>query len=167
MKNKILLLLIGGLLLGSVLNAQTYVAFVPCMTTTVGNVGAKFSPGIELGRQWDVFSLGINIGKTGSSPQGKRDTTLYFELRPNLNIFQIGKFTNTFTPGIGYVPGNKNLMLEMTSGLEYSYTETFHINMFFGQYYYSGLTSNSSVSFVGISIVKFFKKYKSSSVIKK
>jgi hypothetical protein len=54
----------------------------------------------------------------------------------------------------------------MTSGLEYSYTETFHVNMFFGQYYYSGLTSSSSVSFVGFSVVKFFGRYKPTSIIK-
>lgn len=151
----------------STIKAQMYVELAPCMTTTTGNASAKLSPTLEIGKQWDVLSLGFDIGKTNSSPVRGKDTTLYFEFRPNLNIFQVGKFTNTFTPGIGYVPGSKNLILEMTSGVEYSYTETFHINMFFGQYYYSGLSSSSSVAFVGISIVKFFSAYKSKSVINK
>ena len=149
--------------------AQTYVSVAPNITNTIGNFSAKFSPIFEIGRQWGVFSLGFDIGRTNSSPVRRRDkggdTTLFMEFRPNLNIFQVGKFTNTFTPGIGYVPGCKSLMLEFTSGIEYSYTETFHINMFFGQYYYSGLTSSRSVAFVGISFVKYFSKYKPSSVL--
>jgi hypothetical protein len=153
------------LLLTSV-KAQMYVSFVPCATNAIGNFPAKFSPTIEVGKQWDVFSLGFDIGKTNCSPIKGRDTSVYFEFRPNLNIFQVGKFTNTFTPGIGVVTGTQTMMIEMTSGIEYSYTETFHINMFFGQYYFSGLRSNSSVSFFGISLVKFFSKYKPSSLIK-
>lgn len=136
------------------------------MTNAVGNTAAKFSPAIEFGKQWDVMSVGFDIGKTNCLPTKGKDTSLYFEFRPNLNVFQQGKFTNTFTPGIGYVPGNKNLMLEMTMGIEYSYTEKLHINMFFGQYYFSGLTSSSTVNFFGLSIDKFFSTYKPASIIK-
>lgn len=167
MKNILFTLIIGCFLVTEA-QAQMYAAFVPCMTTTVGNFPAKVSPAIEIGKQWNVFSMGFDIGKTNCSPvKDKKDTTIYLEFRPNLNIFQVGKFTNTFTPGIGYVFGSKCLMLELTAGLEYSLTEKLHINMFFGQYSYSGLKANSSVSFVGFSLMMFFKEYKTSSSILK
>jgi hypothetical protein len=148
------------------IDAQTYVAFVPCLTNAVGSIQTKFSPTIEVGRQWDVLSLGFDIGKTNCSRVSGKDTSVYFEFRPNLNIFQVGKFTNTFTPGIGFVVGANSLMLEMTSGIEYAFTEKVHVNMFYGQYFYSGMTSSSSVSFFGISVVRFFLPYKPSSIIK-
>lgn len=165
MRKNIFISLIYGFLSVSTIKAQIYVAFVPCMTSTIGNAAAKFSPAMEVGKQWDVFSLGLDIGKTNSSPVRGKDTTTYIEFRPNLNIFQVGRFTNTFTPGIGYVIGADAMMLEMTAGLEYACTESLHINMFFGQYSYSGMKSSSSVSFVGISIVKYFMPYKSRSSI--
>ena len=166
MKNKIYCLIILSFLLSTNIKAQLYVAFAPYMTNAVGNLSTKFSPAIEFGKQWDVMSIGFDIGKTNCSPYKGKDTTLYFEFKPNLNVFQQGKFTNTFTPGIGYVPGCKSLMLEMTMGIEYSFTDRFHVNMFFGQYYYSGLTSSSAFNFFGLSLVKFFSTYKSTSLIK-
>jgi hypothetical protein len=148
---------------------ETYISFAPCITNAIGTLGEKFSPTLEVGRQWeDVFSLGLDIGRTGSPRYTKKDTTVYLEIRPNLNVFQVGKFVNTFTPGIGYVFGaSQHMMLEFTSGVEYSYTPTLHFNIFFGQYFYSGKESNSSVAFVGMSIAKFFKPTTAKGIIKK
>ncbi len=138
-------------------HAQTFVAFTPCITTGLGNLAQKFSPTIEIGRQWDVFSTALALGKTGCGQTTGRDTSFYMELRPNLNVFQVGKFVNTFTPGIGYVFGaSQNMMVEFTSGIEYSYTNNLHVNIMFGQYYFSGVTSSSSTAFFGVSIAKFF-----------
>ena len=138
--------------------AQTFVALTPCITTGLGSITQKFNPTIEIGRQWDVFSTALAIGKTGCSATKGRDTTFYMEVRPNLNVFQVGKFVNTFTPGIGYVFGaSQNMLLEFTSGIEYSYTDNLHLNIMFGQYYFSGETSSSSSAFFGISVAKFFK----------
>ena len=42
--------------------SQTYISFAPSLTNTAGTIGQKSNITIELGRQWDVFSLGIDYG---------------------------------------------------------------------------------------------------------
>jgi len=147
--------------------AQTYISLAPSLTNTAGTIADKSNIALELGQQWDVFSMGLDIGKTTLSKVTERDTTAYLELRPNLNIFQEGKFTNTFTAGIGYIFNAKeNLLTEVTYGIEYSFTEKLHFNVFFGQYYYSGKESASNVSFFGISAAFYFAPTSSGSLIK-
>ena len=137
--------------------AQTYISLAPCITNSPGTFLEKSNIALEIGRQWDVFSLGLDIGKTSLGKVTGKDTTAYLELRPNLNIFQQGKFTNTFTAGIGYIfNSTQNLMTELTSGIEYAYNDRFHFNVYFGQYYYSGRTDASTVTFFGISAMFYF-----------
>jgi hypothetical protein len=145
---------------------QTYISLAPSVTNTPGTLAEKSNIAIEVGRQWDVFSLGIDIGKTSMGKVTGRDTTAYLELRPNLNIFQQGKFTNTFTAGIGYIFNAKeNLMTELTSGIEYAMTQKLHFNVFFGQYFYSGRNSASNATFFGFSGMWYFSPNSSGSLI--
>ncbi len=91
-------LLIGLLTLG--INrgfSQTYISLNPSLTNDAGTIPQKANLSLEIGRQWDVFSVGLDVGKTSLGKVSGRDTTAYLEIRPNLNIFQQGKFTNTFT----------------------------------------------------------------------
>jgi len=146
--------------------AQTYISLAPCITNDAGTFWGKSNLAIEVGRQWDVFSLGIDIGKTSLGKVDGRDTTAYLELRPNLNIFQQGKFTNTFTAGIGYIFNSKqSLMTELTSGIEYAYNDIIHINVYFGQYFYSGKTAASNSTFFGFSVMVYFAKSNPKSLI--
>jgi hypothetical protein len=147
--------------------SQTYISLAPSLTNTAGVIADKSNIALEIGQQWDVFSLGIDLGKTTLSPVTVRDTSAYLELRPNLNIFQQGKFTNTFTAGIGYIFNAKeSLMTELTSGIEYAYTQKLHFNAFFGQYFYSGKVSASNVTFFGISAMLYFSPTQSGSIVK-
>ena len=147
--------------------AQTYLQLEPALTNSPGTISSKANVCLELGRQWEVFSLGADIGKTTFEKTVGRDTSLYLELRPNLNIFQEGKFTNTLTPGIGFIFNSKeNFMTELTNGIEYSYSPLLHINIFFGQYFYSGLYSASNTTLYGISVMKYFKPSKTKGLIK-
>jgi hypothetical protein len=162
---KIKLYILFVLLANSCL-AQTYISLAPCLTNSAGTIWEKSNLAFELGRQWDVFSLGIDVGKTSLGKVVGRDTTAYLELRPNLNIFQQGKFTNTFTAGIGYIFNSKqSLMTELTSGIEYAYNDQVHINIYFGQYYYSGRTDASTVTFFGISAMLYFAASHAKSLI--
>jgi hypothetical protein len=148
-------------------HSQTYISLAPSLTNTAGTIAEKSNLALEVGQQWEVFSLGIVLGKTTLSPSNGKDTSVYFEIHPNLNIFQVGKFTNTFTPGIGYILNAKeNLLTEVTYGIEYSLTEKFHLNVFFGQYFYSGKKSASNVSFFGVSAAFYFKPNTAGSLIK-
>jgi hypothetical protein len=149
-------------------SSQSYVSLAPSLTNSAGTISDKANMAIEFGQQWDVFSMGLDVGKTTFSKVTHRDTSVYFELRPNLNIFQEGKFTNTFTAGIGYVVNAKeDLITEVTYGIEYSFTNQLHFNAFFGQYYYSGRSSSSNVSFFGVSAAYYFSPVKNAAVIKK
>lgn len=140
-------------------SSQTYISLVPSLTNSSGSLLEKSNLSLEVGRQWDVFSLGLDIGKTTFGKVFSRDTSVYLELRPNLNVFQQGKFTSTFTPGIGYVFNAKeDFVTEVTYGIEYSMSNLVHINIYSGQYFYSGLESSSSVTFFGLSIIKYFSK---------
>ena len=146
--------------------AQTYISLAPSISNIAGTLADKTNLGIEIGRQWDVFSLGIVIGKNSLEKMAGVDTTTYFELRPNLNVFQQGKFTNTFTAGIGYILNAKeSLLTELTYGIEYAYNPQFHFNVYFGQYYYSGRYSDSNSTFFGLSCMWYFSPNNSKPLI--
>ena len=153
--------------------SQTYISITPAFYTTGtggGSVpqtstGQRTTIGIEIGKQWDVISLGIDLGKTtleknagngdinGVIPTGK----WYIKLRPNLNVFQQGKFTNTLTIGIGYVFGSKQRMLnEFTTGIEYDPNPNFAYNINYGTYYFTGKGVSSNQVFFGFSIMYFY-----------
>lgn len=146
---------------------QTYISIVPCLTNDAGTLAEKSNFSFEIGRQWDVFSLGVDAGKTSLGKVRGRDTTAYLEIRPNLNVFQQGKFTNTFTAGIGFIFNSKqSLMTELTSGIEYAFNTKVHFNVYFGQYYYSGRRDASSVTFFGLSAMLYFLPSIHTSLIK-
>lgn len=148
--------------------SQTYVSLAPSLTNSPGTLGEKSNFALEIGRQWDVFSLGIDVGKTTMGHMDGRDTSAYLELRPNLNVFQQGKFTNTFTAGIGAIfHAKENLMTELTSGIEYAFSDRFHFNVFFGQYFYSGRYSASDVTFFGLSAMFYFTPSQPASLLKR
>ena len=146
--------------------SQIYVALAPALTNNAGTLAQKTNVTFELGKQWDVFSLGLDLGKTSIEKVKGRDTTTYLELRPNLNVFQQGKFTNTFTAGIGYIfHSRQSFMTELTSGIEYAYNSQVHLNVYFGQYYYSGKYEASNTTFFGISGMFYFLPSRAKSLI--
>ena len=155
MRTIVLFLFLSGLRLFCA--GQTYISFAPSISNQAGTFPDKINLNLEVGRQWDVFSLGMALGKTSVQKINGTDTTTFIELRPNLNVFQQGKFTNTFTAGIGYIfNAQESLLTEMTMGIEYAYSEQFHFNIDFGQYYYSGRYSDSNSTFFGISCAWYF-----------
>jgi len=146
--------------------AQMYVAFSPSLLNSPGTFGEKFNPTIEVGKQTDCFSIGLDIGKTDCAKIAGKDTTLYLELRPNLNVFQQGRFTNTLTIGLGYIFNAKESMVtELTSGVEYAHTEHLHFNIYFGQFFYSGRRTSSDATFFGASVMWYFLPYTPKSLI--
>lgn len=146
--------------------SQAYISLAPSLTNTAGSIADKSNIALELGQQWDVFSLGLDLGKTTLSKVTHKDTSNYIEVRPSLNVFQQGNFTNTLTIGLGYVFNAKeNLLTELTYGIEYAFTEKTHFNVFFGQYFYSGKLSASNATFLGVSAMFYLKPNKSGALI--
>lgn len=154
---RILIFTILFLILTTCCFSQTYISLNPALTNDIGTIAEKANLSFEIGRQWDVFSMGLDIGKTSLGNMHGNDTSTYLEFRPNLNIFQVGKFTNTFTAGIGYIfNSQQSLMTEVTSGIEYALNDKIHFNIYFGQYYYSGRYAASSITFFGLSGMFYF-----------
>src|ERR1700744_2424094 len=91
--------------------SQTYISLAPSLSNNAGTFGEKANFAFEVGRQWDVFSLGIDYGRINLAKVHGKDTTNYLEGRPNLNIFQQGRFTNTLTAGIGYIFNSQQPMM--------------------------------------------------------
>jgi len=141
--------------------SQPYVSFSPSLFTNAGNLKQRFSPTIEVGKQWDAFSLGFDVGRLNVTKQKSIDTTYYFEVRPNLNVFQQGLFTNTLTIGVGYIfNASENIMTELTTGIEYTPNKRWSYNIFVGTYYNSGPNSASNNNFFGLSIMYYLKPLK-------
>ena len=75
-------------------NAQTYVALMPAFYTGAGTAAARSAFNVEVGKHWDVFSVGLDIGKINLAKKYGNDTTWFAKVRPNLSVFQQGKFTS-------------------------------------------------------------------------
>lgn len=149
-------------------SAQVYVSLSPSLFNSPGTFGEKFNPTVEVGKQYDCFSLGLDAGKMNCGKVVGKDTTMYLEIRPNLNVFQQGKFTNTVTIGLGYIFNAQECMVtELTSGVEYAHTEHLHFNIYFGQFFFSGRRTSSDVTFFGASAMWYFVPYKPKSLISK
>jgi hypothetical protein len=177
---RVKLLILSFLLLSIISNAQdsnrtsqTYIAIQPSFYSTLNGGVLRSSPSqrttfdIEIGRQWDVISLGLDIGKTTLQKQGSYyDSSTpvgkwYLEIKPNLNVFKQGKFTSTLTIGFGYVfNSNQPMMNEFTTGVEYDANPSWCYNVNFGTYYFTGNGISTNQSFFGFSIVYLFKNKK-------
>ena len=71
-------------------DAQTYISMAPSISNQAGTLADKNESRTGGRRQWDVFSLGLVIAKNSLQKAVGKDTTTFFELRPNLNVFQQG-----------------------------------------------------------------------------
>lgn len=159
MKKWLLVLII---LLPHILRAQYYCSVMPAFYTGSGSITQRTTFDVEVGKQWDAFSLGLELGKTNFEANGLRDTTFYTEIRPNLNVFQQGKFTNTLTIGLGYIfNAHQNFLTEFTTGIEYSFNKNYAFNLYYGTYYFGGKESSSNQNFIGMSVTYFFVNRKS------
>jgi hypothetical protein len=143
-----------------VFNDSTAVFYISPMYgfyTNSGTTAMRSSPNIEVGLQWNSISVGLDVGKVHLGQKSGRDTTTYFEIRPNLNVFQQGKFTNTITFGVGYIPNaHENILLETSAGIQYSPSAKLSFNIFFGTYYFSGVESARNQNFFGVSGMYYF-----------
>jgi len=173
---KKLLFIAVTFLCGMTANAQMYISLSNTFYNSGGTFGEKCSPAVEVGKQFGPLSLGFDVGLTNCGNGKTKDTTnqtpllgtgihaMYFEVRPNINVFQQGKFTNTLTIGTGICPfTSQYFMTEFSSGIEYAYSEILHININFGQYYYSGKYSSNysnAPSFIGLNIIYYLKPFK-------
>src|ERR1700753_3554330 len=67
--------------------AQTYISLAPSLSNNAGTFGEKANFAFEVGRQWDVFSLGVDYGRATVGREKGKESANHLDLRPSLTDF--------------------------------------------------------------------------------
>lgn len=131
-------------------------ALADVFVNTKGGVADRFAPGVEFGRTYGIFDIGLATGRLNS--HGK-DTVRYLEFRPTLNIFSQGRFAEGLCLGGGYVFGAKQaLMTEICNSINFNITTKVAVAITQGYVFYDGTNSNHSTQFMGFTFTYNFLK---------
>jgi hypothetical protein len=129
-------------------------ALADILVNTKGGLGKRFSPGIELGRTYGIFDIGLATGAI-SSVGG--DTSHYIEFRPTINIFSAGRFAEGLCLGGGYIFGAKQgLMTEICNSINFNISTTVAVAVTQGYYFFDGTNSSRSTQYMGFSLTYNF-----------
>lgn len=137
--------------------SQKYVALSTALFTNAGSFKGSFCPSFEIGKKWEVYSLGLNMGKMNVSNQHGNDTTIFIELRNNLNVYQQGKFSNNLIIGAGYLINSDNFISELSTGIGYTPNNKWIYNIYIGTYYFKGNKYGYNNNFFGTSVIYIIK----------
>src|ERR1700761_2631607 len=109
---------------------------------THGGAGKRFSPGLEFGRTYGIFDIGLATGQINTL---SGDTTHYLELRPTINVFSAGRFAEGLCLGAGYIFGAKQgLMTEICNSINFNISEVAAIAITQGYVFFDGTNSSRS-----------------------
>jgi len=126
------------------------------MVNTTGGFGKRLSPAIEFGRTYGIFDIGLTIGTLNSLSPGQ-DTSGYIELRPTINVFSKGRFSEALCLGIGYIPKAKDgFMTEICNSINFDISETVAVAILQGYYFFDGENSNRTGQYVGLNLTYNF-----------
>ena len=115
-----------------------------------GGFAKRFAPGLEFGRTYGIFDLGLATG--GVSSLG-RDTARYIEFRPTINIFSQGRFAEGLCLGGGYIFRAKQaLMTEICNSINFNVTTKVAIAITQGYVFFDGTNSSRSGQYMGFSL---------------
>jgi hypothetical protein len=125
-----------------------------------GGVAKRFAPGIEFGRTYGIFDIGLATGRTNSFSAGS-DTSRYIEFRPTINIFSAGRFAEGLCLGGGYIFGAKQaLMTEICNSINFNITTRVAVAVTQGYIFYDGTNNSRSTQYMGFSFTyNFLKKH--------
>ncbi|MDB5130825.1 MAG: hypothetical protein JWR02_574 [Mucilaginibacter sp.] len=131
-------------------------ALADVLVNTKGGLAKRFSPGIELGRTYGIFDIGLASGQISSLGSGG-DTTHYIEFRPTINIFSAGRFAEGLCLGGGYIFGAKQgLMTEICNSINFNISTTVAVAVTQGYYFFDGTNSSRSTQFMGFTFTYNF-----------
>ncbi len=123
---------------------------------TRGGFAKRFAPGVEFGRTYGIFDIGLATGRVNSL--GK-DTARYIEFRPTINIFSAGRFAEGLCLGGGYIFGAKQaLMTEICNSINFNITTKVAIAVTQGYVFYDGTNSSRSTQYMGFTFTYNFLK---------
>lgn len=126
-------------------NANTYV-------NTTGTLAKRFSPSLEVGRTYGIFDIGAAAGKLNIANSGS-DTTSFLEVRPTINVFSKGRFSESLCLGAGYVFNAKEGMLtEICNNINFNISEKVAVSVAQAYIFFDGVNSHRSSQYMGFNV---------------
>lgn len=128
---------------------------------TKGGFNRRFSPSIEFGRTYGIFDLGLSTGELNSAGHATGDTARFVELRPTINIFSKGRFSEGLCLGAGYVfSAKQGLMTEICNSINFNVSPNVALAIVQGYYFFDGTNSSRNTQYMGLNLTyNFLKKH--------
>jgi len=121
-----------------------------------GGFAKRFAPGLEFGRTYGIFDIGLSAGTLSSKLQ---DTCHYLEFRPTINVFSKGRFAEALCLGGGYVFNAKQgLMTEIGNSINFNINENFAVAVTQGYLFLDGTNNSRNAQYMGFSFTYNFLK---------
>lgn len=123
-----------------------------------GGFSKRFAPGVEFGRTYGIFDIGLSTGRVNSINKGS-DTARYLEFRPTINIFSKGRFAEGLCLGGGFLfEAKQGLMTEICNSINFNITENVALAVTQGYYFFDGTNSSRSTQYMGFTLTYNFLK---------
>ena len=88
---------------------------------TIGKLNKRISPSVEFGCTFGIFDLGIATGRINLL---KNDSSWFLELRPTINIFSKGRFSEALCIGGGYkFNSSEKFMAELCNSVNFNISD--------------------------------------------
>lgn len=130
-------------------------------TNTAGSFNQKVFPTLEFGKTYGIFDIGLATGRLNLVKSGSGiDSLWYSEIRPTINVFSKGRFSESLTLGAGIVYNAKqNFITEVTNCINFSPDDYFTLAVCQGNYFYDGRYSTSRAQVISLAVTyNFIKK---------
>jgi hypothetical protein len=123
-------------------------------TNTAGSFNQKTFFSIEAGRTYGIFDIGFAVGRLNMVASGHGiDSNWFAEVRPTINVFSKGRFSESLTLGAGHVFNARlNFITEITNCINFSPNNNITISVCQGNYFLDGSESTSRAQFMGLSL---------------
>ncbi len=137
-----------------------YLAFnTNVFVKSLGGFKQRFSPSFEFGRTYGIFDIGLASGRFSYVKKGA-DTTRFIELRPTINIFSKGRFSEALCFGAGYIfKAKQGMMTEICNSINFNITEIWTLSFLQGYYFIDGTNDNRSTQYMGLNVTYNFLKW--------
>jgi len=125
---------------------------------TIGSFTKRFAPSVEFGRTYGIFDIGLAAGRLNSTKSAS-DTSFFIEIRPTINIFSKGRFSEALCLGAGWVVNARDgLVTEICNSINFNVSENVAIAVVQGYYFFDGANDNRSTQYMGINVTYNFLK---------
>ena len=138
-------------------------------TNTAGTFNQKVFLSVEVGRTYGIFDIGLATGRLNLVASGNGiDSNWFSEVRPTINVFSKGRFSESLTLGAGFIFNAKqNFLTEITNCINFSPNDNLTIAVCQGNYFFDGSQSTSRAQFMGLAATFNLIKKNSKTDVKK